>query len=154
MMKINIDFRLVCLMAIFFVSFASCISDDYGDSVKPVINLISPVEGAILKIGSDVHFDMELYDDTMLKSYKINIHSSFDGHTHSRASDATIDFIFNKSWEVNGKNAKVHHHEIVIPENATPGSYHMMIYCSDAAGNESYVARNIYLEHDGVGAEH
>jgi len=33
----------------------------------------------------------------------------------------------------------------VIPVNATPGDYHLMVYCTDAAGNEAYIARNIVL---------
>ena len=143
-------------MAISFLFFTSCSSDDDGDTVKPVINLIAPADGSTLKIGDahGVHFDMELSDNVMLKSYKVNIHSNFDGHTHSKASGKTVDFTFNKSWDVTGKNTNVHHHEIVIPENATPGNYHLMVYCTDAAGNESYVARNIVLSHDGEVHEH
>ena len=33
----------------------------------------------------------------------------------------------------------------MIPANATPGDYHLMVYCTDAAGNEAHVARNIVL---------
>lgn len=155
-MKTSIKFTIVCIMAISSLLFTSCSSDDDGDTVKPVINLIAPTEGATLKIGDEhgVHFDMELSDNVELKSYKVNIHSNFDGHTHSKASSETVDFSFNKSWEVNGKNAKIHHHEIVITANATPGDYHLMVYCTDAAGNESYVARNILLSHDGEKHEH
>ena len=29
-----------------------------------------------------------------------------------------------------------------------------MVYCTDAAGNESYVARNIVLSHDGEDDDH
>ena len=47
-------------------------------------------EGAVLKIGNEkgVHFEMNLSDDVMLKSYKINIHNNFDHHGHdSRQPD-------------------------------------------------------------------
>ena len=43
------------------------------------------------------------------------------------------------------KTAHIHHHDIVIPANATPGDYHLMVYCTDAAGNQTYIARNIVL---------
>ena len=60
-----------------------------GYVTKPVIDLIEPEEGAVLKIGNEkgVHFEMNLSDDVMLKSYKINIHNNFDHHGHdSRAA--------------------------------------------------------------------
>ncbi|SBV95085.1 conserved exported hypothetical protein [uncultured Dysgonomonas sp.] len=140
------------------ISFTSCSNDNDGDTTPPVINLTAPTEGAVLKIGSDIHFDMELSDNEMLSSYKVEIHNNFDGHNHTKslkAEDATTAFAFQKTWSVTGqKTAKMHHHEIIIPENATPGNYHLMVYCTDAAGNESYVARNIVLSHDGEDDDH
>ena len=140
------------------ISFTSCSNDDEGDTTPPAINLTAPAEGAVLKIGSDIHFDMELSDNEMLSSYKVEIHNNFDGHNHTKslkAEDATTAFAFQKTWSVTGqKIAKIHHHEIIIPENATPGNYHLMVYCTDAAGNESYVARNIVLSHDGEDGDH
>ena len=57
-----------------------------------------------------------------------------------------VPFVFNRSYDVSGKkNVHVHHHDIVIPEDATPGDYHLMVYCTDAAGNETHIARNIVL---------
>ena len=155
-MKTIIKLNAVCLLAISFLLFSSCDKNDDGDTVKPVINLIAPAENVALKIGDDrgVHFEMELSDNVMLKSYKVDIHSNFDGHTHSRASGLTVDFVFSKSWDVTGKNTHIHHHEIKIPSEATPGNYHLMVYCTDVAGNESYVARNIVLSHDGEEHEH
>ncbi len=155
-MKTTIKFFLVYLTAISSVIFSSC-DDNSNDTTKPVINLIEPEEGDVLLIGDEhgIHLDMELSDDVMLKSYKVDIHSNFDGHAHSSSlnvrSDVgtTVDFTFNKSWDVSGKNEYVHHHEIKIPANATPGSYHLMIYCTDAAGNESRVARGIVLSTEG-----
>lgn len=115
--------------------------------------LSEPEEGQELKIGDEhgVHFEMDLSDDVMLKSYMIEIHSNFDHHSHgkSRAAatgEATVDFSFNRSYDISGKKtAHIHHHDIVIPANATPGDYHLMVYCTDAAGNETYIARNIVL---------
>ena len=122
--------------------FTSCDSDNDGDTIPPVINLIAPAEGGTLKIGDEhgVHLEMELSDNEMLSSYKVEIHNDFDGHTHTKSlkSEETTPFSFQKSWDVSGKkNATIHHHEIMIPENATPGNYHLMVYCTDAAGNET-----------------
>ena len=146
-MKTKNKFSIVCLIVISSIFFYSCENNEDGDTEKPVINLIEPMEGDVLKIGSDIHFEMELSDNVMLKSYKVEIHSNFDGHVHVRSIASTVDFTFNKSWDIPQKNAAVHHHEIEIPENTTPGNYHLVVYCTDVAGNESHIARNIILSH-------
>ena len=155
-MKTKIKFSIACLMAISSVFLYSCENNEEGDTVKPVINLIEPKEGDVLKIGDEngIHFDMELSDNVMLKSYKVEIHSNFNGHVHARSTASTVDFTFNKSWDISQKNASIHHHEIKIPANATPGNYHLMVFCTDAAGNESHIARNIVLSNTGKEHEH
>lgn len=147
---------IVSVMAL-SVLFVSCSDDEkQGDTTKPVINLIEPEEGAALKPGSSIHFELDLEDDVMLGSYKVEIHNNFDGHGHTKAeTSGTEAFAYNKSWDVSGqKNAHIHHHEIEIPANATEGNYHLMVYCTDAAGNEAYVARSIVLSEDGENGEH
>ncbi|MDH6306308.1 tRNA U55 pseudouridine synthase TruB [Parabacteroides sp. PF5-5] len=134
----------------------SC-DDNESDTQKPVINLIEPEEGAVLKPGSAIHFEMELSDNEMLRSYKVEIHDNFNNHGHeSKATKAeTAPFTYNKSWDVSGlKNTHIHHHEIEIPANATEGAYHFMVYCTDAAGNELNVARSIVLSKDGNDGTH
>ncbi len=121
-----------------------------GDVTKPVIDLDEPEEGQLIAIGDEhgMHFEMEVEDNEALGDYKIDIHSNFDGHQHGKDT-STVDFTYSRSYNLNGqRNAHVHHHDVVIPANATPGNYHLMVYCTDAAGNESYVARNIVLSHD------
>jgi uncharacterized membrane protein len=155
-MKTNI-FSTLCLAAILTsVSLVSC--DENSDTTKPVINLIEPVEGDALEIGADVHFEMDLSDNEMLRSYKVEIHHNFDGHSHeaTRAEEEeTVPFYFENSWDVSGqKNAHIHHHEILIPANATPGDYHLEVFCTDAAGNEAFVVLNIELDYEGSEHEH
>lgn len=132
-------------------AFTSC-DKRQQDNVRPVVNLIAPEEGGELQIGDKhgVHFDMELKDNEMLKSYKLEVHSNFDNHVHSAAmrhddGKATEPFFFQRTYNLDQKEAKIHHHEIVIPENATPGAYHLMVYVTDAVGNETVVARNVKL---------
>lgn len=161
-MRTKFYLPFICLLAISSFVFISCDSDDdNSDTTKPVIELHEPEEGQALQIGNvhGMHFDMDLSDDVMLKSYKIEIHSNFDHHPHGRnavvAPEETVDFSFNRSYDVSGqKTAHIHHHDIVIPANATPGDYHLMVYCTDAAGNESYIARNISLRHDVEDEDH
>ncbi|MDR1557785.1 MAG: DUF4625 domain-containing protein [Tannerellaceae bacterium] len=145
-MKTNNLFFIICLMASLSLSFVSCES---GDTTRPVINLIEPAEGEVLSIGEEVHFEMELSDNEMLKEYKVEIHDNFDGHSHdeaTRAANEPVPFFFEKTWDVSGKkNASIHHHEIVIPADATPGDYHVEVFCTDAAGNEAFIVRNVEL---------
>ena len=145
---------IATLFATLFIT--SCEKTGNTDTTKPVIELKSPAEGETLEAGSDngVHFEMELSDDVALESYKIEIHNAFDGHSHAKAEGAHehegTPFKFYKVYDVSGKrNAHIHHHEIVIPSDATHGNYHLMVYCTDAAGNESQVARKIIIDEKG-----
>lgn len=155
-MKTKLIIPAICLMAALF-AFISC-DDEKGDVTPPVINLTEPEEGAELLIGNEhgVHLEMDLADDVELQSYRINIHSNFDHHGHTRsASGETVAFSFDKVYDdaAGKKNHHVHNHDIVIPANATPGDYHLMIYCTDAAKNETYIARNIKLSTTAQGGD-
>ena len=97
-MRTKLYLPIISLLAMSVFVFISC-DDSDSDTTKPVIELHEPEEGQALKIGSEygVHFEMDLSDDVMLKSYMIEIHSNFDHHSHgkSRGAGETIDFSFN-----------------------------------------------------------
>lgn len=124
------------------------------DTVKPLIEIDEPSDGDTMFIGYDVHLEMELSDNEKLKSYKVDIHNDFDDHGHNKSGSADAAWTFTKSWDVSGlKNTHVHHHEISVPVtiNGSPiakGKYHFMVYCTDEAGNESYVVKSLIV---GVG---
>lgn len=143
-------FYILSLLALAFsFVFTACDNDD-ADTTRPIIELDEPEDGDELLIGAGIHFECDFSDDVMLGSYMIEIHNNFDGHSHKAPSRATDEpFFFKQSYDLSGlRNAHVHHHEVVIPENATPGNYHLVVYCTDAAGNQSLVAREIVLSHD------
>ena len=105
-MKTKLYLPIISLLAMSVFAFISC-DDSDSDTTKPVIELSEPEEGQELKIGDEhgVHFEMDLSDDVMLKSYMIEIHSNFDHHSHrkSRAAatgEATVDFSFNRSYDI------------------------------------------------------
>jgi hypothetical protein len=156
----NILFAVIITIVSTF-TFISC--EKSGDTTPPVINLIAPAEGAELMIGKDIHFEMEISDNKMLKSYKVEIHNNIeDPHDHENTAktlslkSGTSYFSYQNSWDVSDKkNADIHHHEIEIPEDIILGDYHFIVYCTDAAGNESHVARNIVLiPNDGDDDDH
>lgn len=138
-------------LATLIPSLTAC-SDDSADTTLPVIVLHEPEDGEALKIGNAIHFECDFSDDVMLGSYKIEIHSNTDGHSHKAAATrgaGEVPFTGMWSYDLSGlRNAPVHHHDIIIPENAAEGRYHLMVYCTDAAGNQALVARNVVLSHD------
>lgn len=85
-MRIKLYLPIISLLAMSVFVFISC-DDSDSDTTKPVIELHEPEEGQALKIGSEygVHFEMDLSDDVMLKSYMIEIHSNFDHHSHGKS---------------------------------------------------------------------
>jgi hypothetical protein len=138
---------LLGLLALSLVTFSACVD---GDTTKPLIDLHEPADGDVLLIGDEhgIHFEADFSDNEALAAYRINIHSNFDGHEHVRDSGPGTAFAYDQSWSLSGKNAHVHHHHIQVPEDAQAGNYHLMVYCTDVAGNESYIAVHIVLSHD------
>ena len=174
MKKKNVLF-LTSLILLGAAAFVSCEKEEV-DNEKPVIRLIAPEEGEEIRPGSDIHFDVEFSDNVGLGSYKVDIHWG-EGHTHSatlstRAGEESepfertwleSEFIVSGDEPIAGKRSvTVHHHHIVIPQTITvegvekpikEGHYHFMVYCTDAAGLETFVAREIVIsseadEHD------
>lgn len=135
---------------VFVFVLSSCSKDD-ADTTAPTIELDEPEDGDSLLIGAEVHFECDFKDGVMLGSYMIEIHNNFDGHSHKAQSraDGEQPFFFKKSYDLSGlRNSHVHHHDVVIPANTQEGHYHLVVYCTDAAGNQSLVAREVILSHD------
>jgi len=92
-----------------FAAFSISCDSDVKDTTKPVIILHEPAEGDTLFIGHEVHLDIELSDDIKLGSYKVDIHSNFDGHGHAAPAlvksetAADVAWSFSKSWDVSDK---------------------------------------------------
>ncbi|MCD8043866.1 MAG: DUF4625 domain-containing protein [Tannerellaceae bacterium] len=153
-MKTNnfLFYILSFVLATFFLS--ACDKDDESnDTSAPEIELLAPAEGAHLQIGKAIHFEANFSDNIMLGSYKIAIHDNFDNHGHGSKSDTeeSTAFEYFGTWSLEGqKNAYIHQHDITIPEKTIPGDYHMLVYCTDKAGNETYVVRNIILTNEEV----
>ena len=75
-MKTRFYFPMIISLLVISVSLLTACGDSdnpLSDTTKPVIDLKSPAEGGVLAIGSEhgVHFEMDLSDDVMLKSYMI-----------------------------------------------------------------------------------
>ncbi|MBK5194900.1 MAG: DUF4625 domain-containing protein [Proteiniphilum sp.] len=155
----------ITLLLAAVIALTSC-EKEVTDNEKPVIVLTAPVEDEAVLPGSDIHLEVTLSDNEALASYKVNIHGAFDGHKHSATTRATEDSVaFEKTLMesdfialgeelIAGKRSvTIHHHLIEIPEtvNGKPlkeGHYHFIIYCTDQAGQESFIAREILISYD------
>ena len=154
-------------LALVSFSFQSCGSDDDDD--KPTISNLEPTEGEKLQIGKGIHFEADIASNHGLKSYKIDIHNNFDGHTHTRGiENDSVAYSFTKTWTTDKtdgesllgkKNTNLHHHEIIIPtmievngklEPTKAGKYHFILYVVDQEGYETMQARNIVLTYDEI----
>lgn len=165
----------LCSFALAFAAMpllTSCGNDDDNDTTKPVISNLEPADHQKLQIGKAIHFGAEISDNESLKSYKIDIHNAFDGHSHShtRAAEDGVAFTFTKTWtkdkEGDGgellagkRNAHLHHHEITIPThiNGKPvlaGHYHFVLYVVDEAGNETFASSEVELVNEEVEDNH
>lgn len=140
---------LLSILYLSVISFTTVINanDKTNESKGPVITLIAPAENDILQIGKAIHFDMDLADEDMLDSYRVEIHNNFDGHAHSGdGKEKVYPNIFDKAYDVSGSQQKrVHHHGIVIPADAKEGFYHFIITCKNAAGKETRVIRSVMI---------
>jgi len=153
-MKTKIFLSIVLLFSVVSFSFASSGEED---TVKPVINLMAPADGSMVRIGADVHFDMELTDDQMLASYRVEIHDNYNNHDHADGPETPQGrrVVFDRTWDISGqKTIRLHHHQIIIPATSKVGPYHFVVYCTDAAGNESSVVRDIELGYTSSGGHH
>ena len=155
-MKRSVLSVATALLAVAGIAFSGCqkdVNSNVKDTEKPTINVSGPKKGTKLAIGATVHFEADFEDNVALRSYKIDIHNAFDGHKHeaTRHGDDGVPFAYQHSWDLSGKkNAHIHHHEIMIPKeiNGKPvkgGAYHFMVYCTDAARNESHIEIDVEL---------
>lgn len=134
-----------CSILLISVVTFSCSKDD-EDLKKPVIELISPQDHDEFHPGENIHFEASFSDDTELSEYKIDIHFD-DGHDHKSFKDGGYEWHYTHTAKLSGKSQMVHH-DISIPADARHGDYHFMVFCTDKAGNESFIALEIEIEDD------
>lgn len=146
---------LFTLTVTFFIT--SCSEDDDAviDTQAPQINISEPHDEEEIAPGGEVHFDALFTDNVELASYKIEIHNSFDDHTHAvlkqedhRDNPWSYSEVFNIP---SGQSSFDAHHIIPVPaeiggEPVSEGHYHFGVYVTDASGNESQAFLELHIE--------
>lgn len=137
------------------IIFQSCSSDDDSgvDTQKPVIILNVPTEHQGHTPGEDFHVEADFVDNVELGSYKLEIHSAEDGHTHKGPQEGG-EWFYTQSVQINPglKNMSIHEH-IPIPTEVdgvpiAEGHYHLGIFLTDKAGNEQQLFTEIVIGAD------
>ncbi len=111
-----------------------CVIPEAQDVTRPVIEVITPANNAEFVGGSVIPVRIKFTDNKALKSFKVEIHDAFDGHTHGK-NTATV-FAFDTVGSISGTAAEVKF-DIFVPADVATGLYHLMVYSFDAVGNEA-----------------
>lgn len=123
-------YYLLSLSALLMFTFQSCKKD--VDDEAPVISSFT-VDSQTVAAGSEIHADLHFTDNEALKSYKIDIHDNFDGHSHGKVGQS---WSYQELVDISGKDFDDHKH-IDVPSDAFSGPYHFTLYVLDAEGNQS-----------------
>ncbi len=146
------DYLKILVVLLTVISFTACSDDDEVlDTEKPTIVMSEPTTGEEFEIGSELHIEINLGDNQGLASYKVEIHSNFDDHTHSVAKqEEETPWTYDETFQITGNpltyNVEEH---IAIPEGIAEGEYHVGIIVVDAAGNQAEAFADIMVGHHG-----
>lgn len=151
--------RLFLPVFIAAVLFTSCSEDDDAviDTEAPEITINEPHDGDAIAPGSEMHFEATFSDNVELRSYKIEIHSDFDEHTHAmyKSSHDVNPWSYEETFIIPAGRTTYdsdRHIDIPLEFNEAPiseGRYHLGVYVTDVAGNEAQA----FLEFE-IGDDH
>ncbi len=136
----------IFILSILGLLITACNDDNDIDTNPPQIEVESPHDGQHVHPGEIIHFDAEFSDNVGLGQFKIDIHYGGD-HSHKGAFADEPKWSWEHIGDLSGRNRHVHL-DIEVPDSIHDGKYHMLVYCTDQAGNESWTALTIYIEDD------
>ncbi len=146
---------IASITIISIIGLQSCSSDDDSgiDTQKPVIVLNEPTGHQAYLPGEEIHIDADFSDNVELGSYKIEIHSAEDGHTH-KVMDEFAEWFYSETAQLGTglQNAEIHKH-VPIPTEIgglpiEEGHYHLGIFLTDKAGNQQQLFIEILIGED------
>lgn len=146
--------KKIAILSIAALSFIACNNDDNSslDQEKPTVEIITPTDHQEYEPGDNINIQALLTDNESLASYKIEIHSAGDGHTHSHSVSSAddhdqVEFHYEADYEINGTTYEVNQ-TIPIPENAEEEHYHVGIFVLDSSGNQNQQFIEIFIGHE------
>jgi len=132
---------LTLLLTISMAAIAAHCVCSCTNAPTPTITLEAPEEGSEFYPGNDIHFSAILEDSRGLVSYQIEVNCISEDENNSL--DA-VPFSYQDTWELsNEKEAYLHHHDVIIPQDAALGRYLFTLSCTNRAGKEARVSVNV-----------
>jgi hypothetical protein len=107
-----------------------------ADVSKPGISVVSPSMNTSYTGGDTISFHAWFTDNRELSQYRVEIHSSSDGHAHGKNSEIAPFFEYSTTVNITGVNTEQRLF-IPIPTSAAAGPYHFIVSAVDKAGNEA-----------------
>lgn len=142
-MKKQLSILLLSFLT-FGVSVVSCKKED---AEKPVVKITSPTPYKEYHPGESIQVSATLTDNEELNQYKLEIHYD-DGHGHKSTMHGGSEWEFEEIVSISGKSHTINQ-SVKIPDNPKHGKYHVIIECTDKAGNEAAPAVvDIKIDHD------
>lgn len=140
----TINYNYLFIIALLLFTVVSCENDD-GDNTSPEIAgfELGMSNSQIVYQGNGVHLEFEAIDNEELGYYEVEIHTE-GGDLKSTLAD--WEFYQRWDFEEGLKNTLIHHHEILVPVDATTGTYHFHLTLVDAAGNSLVIERELEVQ--------
>lgn len=145
-MKTKVLLVAITLTTGFF--FTSC---EKEDTEKPKITNLEVGHNDTIHVGEGLHLDFYISDNEVFDYYRIVIHAEEEGHEHKSATEHDHWEIDSTFTEIHGLRAnsddplRVHHHNILVPENAELGEYHFHLRVVDKSGNVAEIEKEVIL---------
>jgi hypothetical protein len=131
---------IILLTVVGIIILNSCSEDDeIVDETPPTIsNLeVGLNNSKTVHQGGELHIEFDAADNEELSRYEVHIHAE------EKSSLAQWEFENTWNFEPGLKNTLVHHHEIMVPQDAALGHYHFHLMLVDASGNSTSVETEI-----------
>jgi uncharacterized membrane protein len=130
MKKHIIAFACIVLSASFILG--SCKKED---TEKPTVKISSPTNNKEYHPGETITVIADISDNEELSQYKLEIHFD-DGHGHKSTMHGDEGWEFEEIVKISGKAYSLNR-SVKIPNDVKEGKYHVVVECTDKAGNEA-----------------
>jgi hypothetical protein len=151
--------RLLEILLLAALVFASCSKKEETDTEKPVIDMQTanafPKPCDTLFRGENFEFRANFSDNIELGSFNLELHHNFDHHTHGSHQETcpvhpdkepVNPLYFNQNFEIPGGSSTFGAVEsIEIPADVDPGDYHFMVKLTDKEGWQSWLSVSVKI---------
>lgn len=115
-----------------------------NDTMPPQVTITSPQENVRLATGSPLNISVSYTDNDILRQYKLDIHSNFDGHSHGKPAGLSLGWDTIIVGNLGGSTQSIQQN-LVVPTNVRTGEYHLTAFALDVSGNEGRFTRIFYI---------